>query len=143
MLKVIFLIIMYLGFVTSLKAQNADLCETCSKNEVFLIVESPPSYKSGMEDLVKDLNNTLKLSKRTNGKVFIEAIITEQNIACCFNTLKVTGNMSNIIVDKEVLTSIIDSLKMLQNWTSGKQRGRDVDCKTTIRLTLKNGKFVI
>ncbi len=109
-------------------------------NEVFTVVEQPPSPQGGFAGLSDYLSKNLRYpaeaqKNRTEGKVFVTFIVTADGRIARVNVLKGIGNGC----DEEAIRVI----KQMPAWTPGRQAGKPVDVvfNLPINFSLKNGKF--
>jgi hypothetical protein len=138
-MKKAFLLVLLIYWAMSLKAQNADVCENCPMDEVFITCEKPAEYKGGISKLYEDLNTKLNLSKKINGRVFVQMTISKEGTACCFKYLTI-NNESKPDFDEKTREAILNTLKELQNWQPAQQRNRSVHFRLSIPIYVVRGK---
>lgn len=146
-MKKTFLIIFFLSTILSAFGQIAisnekgvktfypDTSEACNPDLIFTIVETMPEYKGGLQQLENKLNDKLDFDKDINGTIFISIYINCKDKAYGFQVLK--G------IDKKTDNMLIKELQNLQNWTSGIQRNKKVDCHKNVGFKIKKGKVII
>lgn len=118
-----------------LKTYYCDSSEACNKGLIYTFVEQTPSYKGGLDVLEKSLNKELEIDKKLNGEIKIWFVVNCVDKSYGFQVIK--------SVDFELEKSILAFLSKEQNWVSGKQKGKAVDCSSFLRLKVKKGKIKI
>ena len=116
-----------------ISAQNYDSTKSNIKEQKFIVIEKVAEYKGGLKKLKQDLNNSVTLSKYTNGSTYINYTIYTNGRAFDFESLKGLSEEPN--------NKIILALKELQNWTPAITRGQKIKHKQTIKITVKKGKI--
>ncbi|MBK7174744.1 MAG: hypothetical protein IPH84_16275 [Bacteroidales bacterium] len=99
----------------------------------FTFVEQSPSYKDGFDKLEKILNEELEIDGNSNGEIKIWFVVNCNDKSYGFQIIN--------SIDPKMEKSIIDFLSKKQNWVSGKQSGKAVDCSYSLRLKVRKGKL--
>ncbi|MGV8091884.1 MAG: hypothetical protein AB2L24_08480 [Mangrovibacterium sp.] len=117
------------------KTFHPDTSEACNPKTIFVIVEKAPEYKGGLSQLELDLNEKLTFDKKTSGSIYASVFINCENFVYAVQVLR--G------IDEQTDSKLIEGLKMLQNWTSGKQHDKPVNCSKLIGFKIKRGRLTI
>jgi hypothetical protein len=112
-----------------------DTTGACDPKAIYIVVEKAPEYKGGLNQLELDLNEKLTFDKKTSGSIYASVYINCKNFLYAIQVLR--G------IDEQVDNKLIEGLKILQNWTSGKQEDKPVNCSKTIGFKIKRGKLTI
>ncbi len=112
-----------------------DTTEACNPKMIFTVVEIMPEYKGGFEQLELKLNENLTFEKEISGTIYINVNINCKNHAYAFQVLR--G------IDEQTDKKLIQELETLQNWTSGIQNSKPVNCIKTIGVKIKKGRITI
>lgn len=97
-----------------------------SKDEVFVVVENPPSFPGGIKALMSFLSDNIKYPKDAK-KAGIQG-----RVICQFVVAK-DGSVNNIKVVRGVSKSLdaeaVNALSKMPKWNAGTQRGEKVNVK--------------
>ena len=116
-----------------LMAQNADTKDT-QEDELFMIVETMPSFPGGQEALANYLKDNLKYpeSARENGiqgRVFVNFVVEKD------------GSVSNVKVSRglggECDKEAVRVVESMPKWTPGIQRGKTVRVSYMMPIVFK------
>lgn len=137
--KIVFLLGLWVLFCTGRTfAQESPIevnpDQACS-NEVFVVVENPPTYKGGVEQLAKDLNDRLRFDKKVKESFLIRTLIN------CEGQLFLLGPFDPVSSSPLSQTSM--ALYELQHWQAGTQRTKAVDCYVNLWCKIKKGKIIL
>jgi periplasmic protein TonB len=104
------------------------------KDEVFLVVEDAPSPKGGMTEFYKYVAQNIVYPKQARkmsieGKVILQVTIDKDGTLTDIQVLKGIGAGC----DEEAVKVVKESPK----WNPGKQRGRPVKVKMTVRIMFR------
>ncbi len=102
--------------------------------EVFLIVEEPPSPVGGMEAFYNYVNENIQYPRqartmRIEGRVFVQFVVDKDGSITNVEVLKGIGGGC----DEEAVRVVKNAPK----WNPGKQRGRPVRVKMVLPITFK------
>lgn len=109
--------------------------EACSPDSIFRIVENMPYYEGGLSELENDLIQSLDIDKTAQGTIYLSVYINCNAKAYAFQVLRGIEDK----LDKQ----IIKQLEQLQNWHSGVQREKKVDCSLTLAITVEKGSIKV
>jgi len=126
--------LLLLSLTNSLHAQESGSNQACS-NEIFTVVENPPAYQGGIEQLAADLNARLDFAKNVKEEAVVKALIN------CDGLLSLVGPFDPIGSSPFSQTAM--AIYELQHWQAGRQRSRAVDCYYSLRIKIKKGKLQI
>lgn len=108
-----------------------------SKEEIFTVVEQPPTFPGGEEALAKYLSKSIRYpraaqEKNTSGTIFIQYIINNDGT---IGDVKTVGPKKGNGLEEEAIRVVKDMPK----WNPGKQNGRavNVEFNLPIRFTLQ------
>lgn len=102
-----------------------------NSNEVFLIVEEPPTFPGGVDAYKSHLLTNLKYPERAKnegieGNVFVSFVVTTE------------GKLEDIQVVRGIGggcdTEAVRMLELSPDWIPGKQRGRLVNARMNLRV---------
>ena len=109
--------------------------QTNPEDEIFTIVEEPPSPKEGgMPALYQYIGNTLRYPKeakdqKVEGKVFVQFIIDKEGHVTDVEVVRGIGHGC----DKEAL----EVIKNAPDWNPGRQAGKPVNVKMVLPISFK------
>lgn len=103
-----------------------------SNDEVFMVVENPPEYPGGLQELMKFLGKNVKYPAEAakaniQGRVIVEFVVMKD------------GSVANLAVKRSV-HPLLDAealrvLATMPKWKPGTQKGKAVNVKFTIPVT--------
>ena len=112
-----------------------DTSEVCNPNLIFTFSEQNPVYLGGFGALQTELNNKITVDKSLKG--YVAVVFTINCNSKVFGVQIIDG------LTTEFDKNLIDVLTSNQNWTSGKQAGKNIDTYIVLKLEIKNGKIKI
>ncbi len=123
-------------FTAHFKTQKkeVEMSQLSDVDEVFTVVETPPSPQGGMESLYKYIASDMKYPEQAKkngveGKVFVQFIINE------------FGEVSDVEVIKGIGAGCdAEAARVVKNmgqWEPGKQRGEAVKVRMVLPITFK------
>ena len=121
----------FLLFTNIISAQNYDSTKSNIKEKKFIVIKKVAEYKGGLKKLKRDLNNSVTLSKSTNGITYINFTVDTNGRAFGFEVLKGLSEEPN--------NKIISALKELQLWIPAVFRGQKIKQNYIIKITIKKG----
>lgn len=125
--------ILFVITVASVFGQSDTEYKPCNPDLPFVILEVMPIYRGGHKQLEADLNNRLEFDKKIDGSIYVQNFINCQGKFC--ESKVIMG------IDTTTDSKLVTELKKLQNWISGSQNGKKVDCRQVIGFKIKNGKL--
>ena len=96
----------------------------------ILVSEPTPSYPGGHAEMIKFIKNNLKYpndSKTTQGKVYVEVVITEEGSLTDFRVVKGLTDAFN--------NSALEVVKKMPNWIPAKRDNKPIQTKMLIPIT--------
>ncbi|WP_323756115.1 energy transducer TonB [Roseivirga sp.] len=105
-----------------------------NSDEVFLIVEEPPTFPGGTDAYTKHLLTNLKYPEQAKkegieGNVFVSFVVTKEGKLEDIKVVRGIGAGCDTEAVRMLLTS--------PDWTPGKQRGRLVNARMSLRVAFK------
>lgn len=105
-----------------------------SIDQVFMIVEKPPSYPGGMQAWQNHLGSTLRYPKEAKmngieGAVYLSFIVDKTGELRDMEVVKRVGHGC----DEEALRVLMES----ENWNPGLEKGKAVNTKMQIRIVFR------
>lgn len=102
--------------------------------DVFMVVEEMPQYPGGTDALLKFLADNIKYPQsaenaKIQGRVIASFVVTKAGKVSDINIVR--G------VDPELDDEAVRVIKMMPDWTPGRQRGEAVNVKYTIPVTFR------
>lgn len=107
---------------------------TNDNDEVYTVVENPPVFAGGNEEMTKFLVNNVKYpenarEKGIQGKVFVSFVVEKTGKVTKAELVK----SANPELDAEALRVV----SMMPDWTPGKQGGEVVNVQLTVPISFK------
>lgn len=139
-IQTLLLILLTFSSVCSFAQDNTEIDDTgkevskaCDPETVFMIIEEPPVYKGGIEQLEHDLNAAISFKKKVKEEVFFKWTTNCKG--------EIFGIQDPRNTESEAWKKIAAELLKLQNWEAGKQNGIPLDCFYNLPLEIKKGKI--
>jgi len=131
-MKRLLLLLPFLCFAISLKAQNTVTIDSAAKNgQVFTAVEVQPEFPGGEKAFAKFLQANIKYPQadrqaRVQGKVYAQFVVEKDG---SLSDLKILRTPSKTIAEETIRV-----LSLSPNWTPGMQKGKTVRVQFTVPI---------
>ncbi|GAB2588370.1 energy transducer TonB [Spirosoma areae] len=112
-------------------AQTDSVSTTSREQEVFTVVEQPPQFPGGMQNLGEYLRKNLRYPEaarqaKVEGRVFVNFLVSNQGKIQDVHVLKRVG----FGMDEEALRL----MQAMPNWIPGRQSGRAVNVRYNLPI---------
>jgi protein TonB len=131
-MKRLLLLLPFLCFAISLKAQNTVTIDSAAKNNlVFTTVEVQPEFPGGEEGLALFLQKNIKYpevdkKKNIQGKVYLQFVVERDGSLSDFKIMRTPS--------KTITTETLRVFQLSPNWIPGKQNGKPVRVQFTLPI---------